>query len=211
VIVPPKTVELLASLNGRVKTAVISGRSLRDIGPLLAWKPHHVIGNHGLEGLASRNGLHRRAERICRGWVAQLEHRQKIRMYGVFIEDKQYTLALHYRGSTNKHDARQALFGLVNGLHPPPRLILGKSVINLIPPGSPHKGVALLELMLHSNVRAAFYIGDDDTDEDVFALPEEAIVTVRVGYKRDSQAHFFIERQSEVNRLLLTLHRYLSP
>ena len=212
VAVPRKTAQLLASLDAKVETAVISGRSLRDLRPKLTWTPRHIIGNHGLEGLLSRNGFHPRAERICQAWMAQLEQRlpRKLRASGVFIEDKQYSLALHYRRSSHKHEARQSLFGVVDRLHPPPRLILGKSVINLIPPGSPHKGVALLELMLHAGVRAALYIGDDDTDEDVFALPEEGIVTVRVGYKHDSEAHFFVKRQSEVNRLLLTLDRYLS-
>jgi trehalose 6-phosphate phosphatase len=209
--IPPKTAELLASIDARVELAVISGRSLRDLRPLLPWKPQHVIGNHGLEGLTSRNGLHPRAERICRAWSSQLEKRLAKEPLGpgVFIEDKQYSLALHYRRAKRRQAARRHLFELVDDLHPAPRLILGKLVINLIPPGSPHKGVALLELMLHANVRRAFYIGDDDTDEDVFALPEEGIVTVRVGYKRDSEAHYFLKRQSEVNRLLLTLHKYL--
>jgi trehalose-6-phosphatase len=53
-------------------------------------------------------------------------------------------------------------------MEPAPRIVLGKSVINLIPAGAPHKGVALLELMVHLKIQCALYIGDDDTDEDVF-------------------------------------------
>jgi trehalose 6-phosphate phosphatase len=210
--VPAKTARLLAALDRRAHTAVISGRALSDLRSKVSWSPRHMIGNHGLEGLVSGNGLHPRAEAICRLWHRALKRRRakELRDPGVFFEDKRYSLALHYRRSRSRKEAKRALFTLVDRLHPAPRLILGKSVINLLPVGSPHKGVAILELMLHANLRSALYIGDDDTDEDVFALPESRILTVRVGYKRDSQAHFFLKRQSEVNRVLLVLNRHLS-
>ena len=88
-------------------------------------------------------------------------------------------------------------------LSPSPRVILGKCVINLIPAGGPHKGVALLELMRKFKKRSAIYVGDDDTDEDVFTLPDEGILTVRVGKKSSSAAQFFLERQSEIRRMIL--------
>lgn len=84
-------------------------------------------------------------------------------------------------------------------------MILGKSVINLVPPGAPHKGVALLEAMMTLNLKCALYIGDDDTDEDVFSLPDTNIISIRVGEKRASHAQFFIKRQTEVNNILKKL------
>ncbi len=124
---------------------------------------------------------------------------------GIFVEDKTFSLALHYRKSRNKKRARLELFSLIEKLHPSPRVILGKCVMNLLPAGGPHKGVALLEAMIKLNLRCAFYIGDDDTDEDVFSLPDNRIVSARVGLRGSSQAQFFLKRQSEMNKLLKSL------
>jgi len=50
------------------------------------------------------------------------------------------------------------------------------------------------------------YVGDDDTDEDVFSLPDERILSVRVGKKLMSAAQLYLERQSQMGSLL----RYLA-
>jgi trehalose 6-phosphate phosphatase len=63
-------------------------------------------------------------------------------------------------------------------------------------------------LMLQTGIKSAFYIGDDDTDEDVFSLPNTRIFTVRVGRKVSSQAQYFISEQAEINPLLRTLLRH---
>jgi trehalose 6-phosphate phosphatase len=74
--------------------------------------------------------------------------------------------------------------------------------------GAPHKGVAILELMKLAKSKRVLYIGDDDTDEDVFSLTNEKIMSIRVGEKKISNAHYYIQRQSEINRLLKYLIRY---
>lgn len=49
-------------------------------------------------------------------------------------------------------------------------------------------------------------MGDDETDEDVFALDDPArLVTVRVGAKRRSRAAFYVPDQKSVDTLLATL------
>lgn len=148
-----------------------------------------------------------RAESVCREWVGQLQKAWTPLKAdgGTVIEDKTCSIALHYRRSRNKKSARVELFSMIERLQPSPRVILGKCVMNLIPAGGPHKGVALLEAMMKLNLKCAFYIGDDDTDEDVFALPDHRIITARVGQKSSSQAQFFLRRQTEMNRLLRML------
>jgi trehalose 6-phosphate phosphatase len=84
-------------------------------------------------------------------------------------------------------------------------------VVNLVPVGGPHKGMSLLELMAKSKTKCAFYIGDDDTDEDIFSLAEAGLFTVRVGKKSSSQAKFFIRNQAEVKLLLEILLKFLNP
>lgn len=195
---------LLKELSEFAAVAIISGRSIQDLKLRLGFEPPYLIGNHGLEGLSATKESAEAAQSLCQSWRTQLgQNWGELKADpGIFVEDKTYSLALHYRKSRNKRAARMTLFEKIEGLKPSPRIILGKSVMNLIPVGAPHKGVALLELMMKLELRAALYVGDDDTDEDVFSLPDEGIVTVRVAHKRTSNAKFFVKRQTEVRRIL---------
>jgi len=192
---------LLRELSAHESVAVISGRSIADLKKRMDFVPDHLIGNHGLEGLSLRAESANQAQSICNIWKKQLGKAWNLNS-GVFLEDKTYSLAIHYRNSRNKKSDRLALFKKIEKLDPSPRVVLGKCVFNLIPPGAPHKGVALLELMMRLDLKCALYIGDDDTDEDVFSLPDARIISVRVGQKSSSQAQYFIKRQNEVSRML---------
>ena len=48
-------------------------------------------------------------------------------------------------------------------------------------------------------------MGDDETDEDVFALRDARILTVRVGKKNGSSARYFLTRQAEIAEVLRLL------
>jgi trehalose 6-phosphate phosphatase len=52
---------------------------------------------------------------------------------------------------------------------------------------------------------AALYTGDDETDEDVFALRDVRILTVRVGKKNGSATRYFLKRQAEIIEVLRLL------
>jgi trehalose 6-phosphate phosphatase len=205
------TEELLRRLSEVAPVAVVSGRSLSDLRQRLSFKPQYMVGNHGLEGIGIPKSSLESARRVAARWKEQLLALgiRQDRLPGVEIDDKQYSLAIHYRQSRQKRRAFELIRAAIARLEPSPRVIPGKSVVNLLPAGAPHKGVAVLELMKKAQVGHFFYIGDDDTDEDVFGLPEgELAVTVRVGRKRSSHARYFIERQSQINRTLQTLLRF---
>jgi len=51
----------------------------------------------------------------------------------------------------------------------------------------------------------ALYVGDDETDEDVFALRDARILSVRVGKKNGSAARYFLKRQAEITEVLRLL------
>jgi trehalose 6-phosphate phosphatase len=199
--------ERLAELGKRVVTAVISGRSVADLQTRLAGAVPHLIGNHGLEGLHAAPMVLQQARENCETWKRQIENGfgSELSCVGATIEDKTYSLALHYRTSGRKQEAREVVFKILAQLCPSPRILPGKNIVNLIPTGAPHKGVALLALMHQLNLGAALYVGDDETDEDVFSLPDARIVTVRIGKKKTSAARFYLERQYEITALL----RYL--
>lgn len=201
---------LLRELAKHAPVAIISGRSIADLKTHLKFIPPHIIGNHGLEGLGTRPDALDLAHKICENWRRYLEsHLPKAELAaGMEIEDKSFSIAIHYRKCAAKKKAKIDILNVVANLDPKPRIILGKCVVNLLPPGAPHKGVALVELMFQTGIKSAFYIGDDDTDEDVFSLPNARIFSVRVGKKDTSQAQFYLHEQKDVERLLKTILRF---
>src|ERR1700676_2529166 len=103
---------------------------------------------------------------MCRDWRDKLESHlgERSGPSEIEIEDKGYSLALHYRRCRDQKKAKTQILKAIERLYPSPRVIPGKCVVNILPPGAPHKGVALMELMAQAGVQFAFYIGDDDTD-----------------------------------------------
>jgi len=52
-------------------------------------------------------------------------------------------------------------------------------------------------------------MGDDETDEDVFALKQGNILTVRVGKSATSQADWFIQEQNDVLKTVTAIRLHL--
>lgn len=197
----------LGELAKHAPTAIISGRSVDDLRARVGNTVPYLIGNHGLEGLHVTQQVVQQARNTCRGWKQLIEERfrTKLARYGVFVEDKSYSLSFHYRNAGRKDEARTLVFHVLAELSPLPRIVLGKAVVNVVPAAAPHKGAALLELMYQLNCTAALYIGDDDTDEDVFSLPDTRILTVRIGKKKISAARFFLKKQTEITEVLRSI------
>lgn len=200
---------LMTELCKIAPVAILSGRSIKDLKQRLNFRPQFLVGNHGLEGLSGDTKSLESAHKICQIWKNKLF--QMTFGPGVEIEDKSYSLAIHYRRSRSKQKEKNNIWSAINRLEPTPKIISGKSVINCLPLGAPHKGLALLEIMEKVQAKHAFYIGDDDTDEDVFSLPTNHIFTVRVGQKRNSHAKYYVRQQTDINKLLRLLIQYHRP
>lgn len=197
------TRQALQGLADVAPTAIISGRSLADLSPRLKGIAAHLIGNHGLEGLHASERVMQQAQDCCNAWLkAVTKDECDLTRAGVVVEDKTYSLTFHYRQACSPATARETIFHVVSTLLPAPRLVLGKAVVNAIPSGNLHKGTAMLELMHQLQTSAALYVGDDDMDEDVFSLPDERIVSVRVGKKAATAAQWYLTRQSQIGQLL---------
>jgi len=206
-----RTVELLQAISSKAPVAVISGRSLKDLKERIGFRPAFLVGNHGQEGLNKSPLALEAAQAACRAWRSRIERflARSGEGAGVELEDKSFSLAIHYRRSRKKRQTRISILEFLTRMTPSPRLILGKSVVNLIPAGAPHKGMALLEAMVKAKAGSALYVGDDDTDEDVFALPDARVLSVRVGEKQTSHARYYVRRQGEVNQILSRLAGFL--
>jgi trehalose 6-phosphate phosphatase len=196
-----RTRELLERVANAYPCVVISGRSQEDVQQRVSEAGvFEVIGNHGLEPRCPQEAD---AARV-RAWMPSLERRLG-RVPGVVIEDKVYSVSVHYRRARDRRKARRAILRAVSDLDGA-RVIGGKSVINLLPREGPHKGTALETAREQLRCDLALYVGDDETDEDVFALDDpQRLLTVRVRPKRTSRAAFYISNQKSVDVLLATL------
>ena len=138
---------------------------------------------------------------MCKKWKENfLKNTSGVR--GIELEDKKYSLAIHYRYAHRKAKIKHLLLKYVSELYPSPRIIFGKSIINLLPISKFNKGVSLKKSMQKLKVTHAVYVGDDQTDEDVFCLPGSSILKIRIGRKKSSAAHFYLKNHFEINRFL---------
>ncbi len=207
---PHAVQQRLHRLQQHTKVGIVTGRSLADIGPRLEFKPDYLIGNHGIEGLPGWQ--HRAAEfdTICSNWHTSLAAELRNMDTGIQLEDKRYSLSLHYRHVQDHAETKQTLLQLFEKLSPAPRVVPGKYVFSLLPPHAVHKGHAVTRLIAQTGASRSLYVGDDVTDEDVFSLQREDLLTVRVGHDAQSAAAFFIADRQLIVNLLDQLLSYLS-
>ena len=196
-----KTKNLLKKLHTYVPIVIVSGRSVSDLKATCSFKPTLFIGNHGLEGIGIGKQKKIIFYKICKKWKEKLVQNIS-NISGVELEYKKYSLAIHYRYAHRRAKIKHLLLKYVSELYPSPKIILGKSVINLLPNYELNKGVALKKTIQKLKVTHAVYIGDDQTDEDVFRLPGNSILKIRVGKKKSSAAHFYLKNHFEINRFL---------
>lgn len=197
--VPEDTRQVLHALAGLadVRVLLVSGRAASDAAWVASVEGAWVLGNHGLElrapdGTLSADDAVRPFEQAVSRAARALE-RIAESTEGAILEDKRWTLSLHYRlVDPAAVPALQAVAHEVasaTGL----RITEGKKVIELRPPVDVNKGTATIALADRIGAlghdASLFFAGDDRTDEDAFeALRSRKpdAVTVRVGAGEDS-------------------------
>lgn len=210
---PPEVRERLVALTLLAPVAILTGRSLIDIGQRLGFEPHYVIGNHGLEGMPGWEARGKDYASACVAWRAALEMALRDQQRfdpGIRLEDKKYSLSVHYRMARDQAQAEQRLAALFDTLLPPPRVVAGKCVYSLMPVEAAHKGAAMEQLMQQAGAATAIYVGDDVTDEDVFRLQRHDVLTVRIEPHPDTAAEFYLPAMPDIVRLLDELVRRLA-
>lgn len=159
-----------AALGGAL--AIISGRSIADLDTLLAPLRMPVAGVHGLEYRDNLGGIHVTAITRLPNWVhARLVDLTSMDS-GLLLEDKQHSLALHYRQAPLQQNAmRAAIRDIIEKLGPDFMLQDGKMVLEIRPAGET-KGTAVARFMAKPPFagRRPVFIGDDVTDEDAFEV-----------------------------------------
>lgn len=201
--------ERLAGVPG-VVVAAVSGRSALDASRLLGVAGAWVIGNHGYEVMnpAGSIAVHPDAVAHRESMAEAARQLSSIQMVeGALLENKQWTLSVHYR---NVKEGARAVQDRVRevaaerGL----RVTDGKMVVEVRPPIDVDKGTAALEFALRREALptgSVLYAGDDRTDEDAFRAlrPAGRAVTIRVGSDADeSAAEFTLSSSAELGELL---------
>jgi trehalose 6-phosphate phosphatase len=196
-----RTRQLLSRVARRYPCVVISGREhgdlMRRLGRVPLWQ---VFGNHGLEPWARTTD----SARQVREWVQRLRERFATHP-GVVVEDKRYSVTIHYRHARHKARVRRELSTIVGGL-PNARAIDGAQALNLILRDGPDKGVALQRAQRILACDTAIYVGDDGTDENAFAsAPPSRLLAIRVNSARGTLATHHLKSQADIDRLLQAL------
>jgi len=172
--------------------ALISGRPIAGLDRLFAPLKFSAVGGHGAEmrvsGVAVRHHI-RPLPKALRERIA------KSVPAGVLVEDKGYSIAVHYRGVPVGKERLLALLTDVSAAYPNEsvEILPGKEMLELKRAGT-NKGEAVRQLMKLPPFagRMPVFIGDDVTDEAVFSvLPDMGGHAFSVGREFDGLTAIF--------------------
>lgn len=226
---PKETKKLLRRLSEmpNCKLAVISGRALKDIERRVGLKNNTAyVGNHGFEikgpNIKFNSPVPVQYQKTIKEIRAKLGKRLSP-INGVFVEDKGFSLSVHYRlaAKNNIRKVRDELHAalLMYEARGYVRVKPGKMVFEIRPPLAWDKGKAVLWLLarqkfaMRKNKREIIpiYIGDDISDEDAFSVLKDRGWPIRVGKLERSDARYYLKDTAEVTRLLKLILQFPPP
>lgn len=205
-----RILERLAAMEG-VSVALVSGRSAEDAQRVAGVPGAWVIGNHGYELMTPEGEL--AVSPVAAAFEAAVADAARQlssveRTPGALLENKRWTLSLHYRNvarGVEELQSRARAVAAERGL----RVTEGKKVIELRPPVDVDKGTAALDFFRRQDARSngsVLYAGDDRTDEDAFRAlrPGRCAVTIHVGTENAAatSAELMLPSPAELSELL---------
>lgn len=208
-----RLLEALARQSG-VHVTLVSGRSLKDLRRQVRLPRIGYVGNHGLE---LRDGTLRYVHAVAkksRGPLRAIVRglRRALRpIRGAWVEDKGLTASVHYRlvKPSEIPRVRQMFYAVVQPyqLKRHIRVTTGRCVFEVRPPVSWTKATMVNWLLTHRVAGGRrplpLYVGDDMTDEDVFALLRQRGLTVAVAPGASAtRARYRVDAPEDVWRLL---------
>ena len=209
-----RSLAVLAGLE-RFVVGVVSGRGLADLEGLVAVPGLVYAGNHGLE--MSSGGVdyvHPEAPAFeaSLAEVARSLESALSDVPGTLVANKRLTLTVHFRNTPDSYQAQ--VDGIVVSTAAPyvaagrMKITRGKKVVEVRPNLDWGKGQAIEKIRedCGDNPLPMFF-GDDQTDEDGFALVQEAGgLAVFVGPSRETtRALHQVESPAEVGQVLTLL------
>jgi trehalose 6-phosphate phosphatase len=198
--VPPDLAKTLPRLLARTSgaLALVSGRSVNDIDLIFAPMQFPAVGGHGAEMRLSpeNESVFSHAPPMDNELKRRLAAIAKLSP-GILLEDKGYSLALHFRLAPH---AEKAIYDAVAAIradlpNSAMEVMPGKAVCEIKHSGF-SKATGVRQLMTYAPFkgRRPVFIGDDVTDESVFAImPEFNGLAFSVGRRARGVAGHFDE------------------
>jgi trehalose 6-phosphate phosphatase len=210
--VPGRALAAVASAYERLAgaLALVSGRNLADLDRLFFPLRLPAAGAHGAERRTAAGRVDVRhdaaalipALSLLEAWVGAHP--------GTLLEDKQGSLALHYRAAPElEAAARVAAAAAVSRVGPEFHVQEGKKVLE-IKPTAVSKGAAIAQFMTERPFagRRPVFVGDDLVDEDGFTVVNRlGGHSVAVGVERPTNARWRVADEGHVLRWLETMSR----
>lgn len=215
-VLSPAMGEALEALAARYPTTIVSGRGRSDVAERVGLSQLYYAGSHGYDISGPRQGRdgihleHRTAEEVVPVMerVASELEEELASVDGAIVEPKRYTVAVHYRMTSE--DGRRAVEEAVDRVvehHPGVKKAHGKMVFEIRPDMDWDKGRAVVWLMealeLDREDVVPLYVGDDTTDEDAFrALEGKGLGILVTVAPRPTRAGYVLQDPEEVRVFL---------
>lgn len=193
----PVTQKLLEKLGKQTQVGIISGRSLNDLKKRIISKLDLISGTHGLESPFSTTKEYKEYEKFFKELQKALKE-----MFPEFTyEKKTIGFTLHYRNIKDSPELVDSVLEILKAF-PELKIIKGKKVLNILPNRPHNKGWVMQKLLEKNPETYFFYIGDDTTDEDIFCIHNERLVSIRIGKSIKSSAILYINNQKGIDNFL---------
>ncbi len=190
------------SADPRTNLSIISGRDAATLEEWFGHLPINLVAEHGAAIRRKEDTWELRRE-FDQQWKPLIRPTMEMfckRCPGSFVEEKNHTLAWHYRnvepdaGFTRSRELLDNLYHLIRNAQL--QVIDGNKVIEVRVAGI-DKGAAALKLLDEGEYDFVMAVGDDKTDEDMFRALNDRAVTIKVG-RGQSVANFSVKTQQEV-------------
>ncbi|MCK0156961.1 bifunctional alpha,alpha-trehalose-phosphate synthase (UDP-forming)/trehalose-phosphatase [Cellulophaga sp. F20128] len=185
---------------------LISGRDKETFTKWFLHKKYNMIVEHGV-WISQAGEAFRMLENVKKDWMEKIHPVLESfvdRTPGSFIEEKNYSLAWHYRktdpdfGNKRATELNTVLTSLI--ANDDLSVLNGNKVVE-IKSSNVNKGRAAMRVYNDDAYDFVFAIGDDWTDEFMFQELPESAITVKVGLQK-TQAKYYVDGTNDVRKLL---------
>jgi trehalose 6-phosphate synthase/phosphatase len=196
----------ILSSDRKTEATIISGRDSVTLEQWFHHLPINLVAEHGAS-VRRRNGEWQHIQDVDQSWKPLIRPTFELftqRSPGSLIEEKNQTLAWHYRnvdpelGFIRSRELLDNLHHLLRNTSL--QLIDGNKVIEIRMAGV-DKGTVARRFLVEQEYDFILAVGDDKTDEDMFRALADKAVTIKIG-PGNTAAHFSLSNQVEVIRLL---------
>lgn len=194
----------------RVDVVIISGRSRQSLERWVGGLPVHLVAEHGA-WVRMKEKSWGQIKKLSHDWKSKLLPLFQAKasgLEGVFVEEKEYSLVWHYRAA-EPEPAKRREKELLEELsrvagHAGVEVLMGSKMVEARSQGI-SKGIAGEWFLKSGNHDFILALGDDTTDEDLFAAMPPGAYSFRVGGCTRTNARFTLAGVPEARALLRDL------